>query len=107
MAAAQLIVQVEVRIAQVGAGTGAVLVEQNQSNNPGQGQSQIAIAMPTEQFMYFQDAEQVYGTAGSVTLAQINTALTAAVATIAGSTGTPLISTANLATINAWQTGSP
>lgn len=107
MAAGQLIVQVEVRICQVQAGTTAVQVQQNQSNNPGQGQSQLAITMPIDQFMYKQDAEQVYGTAGSITLAQINTALTAAVAAIAGSTGTPLISTADLATINAWQTGSP
>lgn len=102
-----LIVQVELRVCEVEGGATAVMVEQNQSNNPGQGQSQLPIIMPAAQFMYFQDAEPVPGTAGSTTLANINTALTAAVATLAGSSGTPLITTALLAQINAWHTGSP
>ena len=107
MAAAQLIVQLEVRVCQVPAGATAVQVEQNQSNNPGQGQSQLLITMPIDQFKYFQDAEQVYGTAGAVTLAQINTALKAAADTIAGASGTPLLTPTILSEINAWQTGSP
>ena len=107
MAAAQLMVQVEVRICEVPAGSTGVQVQQNQSNNPGQGQSQLPIIMPLGQFKYYQDSEQIYGTAGAVTLANIDTALKAAADTIAGASGTPLISVADLATINAWQTGSP
>ncbi len=107
MAAAQLIVQVEVRVCQVPAGATAVQVEQSQSNNPGQGQGAIAISLPIDQFKYIQDAEQVYGTAGAVTLAEIKTALDAASTTIAGASGTPLITPTILAEINAWQTGSP
>jgi hypothetical protein len=37
----------------------------------------------------------------------INTALTAAVATLAGASGTPLITPTLLAQINAWNSGSP
>ena len=107
MAAAQLIVQVEVRICQVPRGATAVQVGQSQSNNPGQGQDAIAIDLPMAQFKYFQDAEQVYGTAGSVLLSEINTALKAAADTIAGASGTPLLTTTILAEINAWQSGSP
>ncbi len=107
MAQANVIVMLELRIAQVQGGTTAVQVQQNQSNNPGQGQSQLSIMMPIDQFMYFQDAEAVPGTAGAITLANINTALTAAVATLAGASGTPLITPTLLAQINAWNTGSP
>jgi hypothetical protein len=57
--------------------------------------------------MYFQDAEAVPGTAGAITLANINTALTAAVAALAGASGTPLITPTLLAQINAWNSGSP
>lgn len=107
MAAAKLIVQVELRICQVPAGATAVQVEQSQSNNPGQGQSALLITMPMAQFMYFQDAEQVYGTAGAITLANLLTAIQAAATTIAGASGTPLITAALLAQINAWESGSP
>lgn len=102
-----LIVQLELRVCEVEGGATAVLLQQSQSNNPGQGQSQVPIMMPIAQFKYLQDAEPVPGTAGSTTLANINTALTAAVATFAGTTGTPLITAAILAEINAWHTGSP
>ena len=107
MAAGNVIVMLELRIAQVQGGTTAVQVQQNMSNNPGQGQSQVPIIMPIDQFLYLQDAEPVPGTAGAITLANINTALTAAVATLAGASGTPLITAALLAQINAWNSGSP
>jgi hypothetical protein len=107
MAAGNVIVEIEVRVCQVQGGATAVQVQQNMSNNPGQGQSQVSIMMPIDQFMYFQDAEAVPGTAGAITLANINTALTAAVATLAGASGTPLITPTLLAQINAWNTGSP
>ena len=71
------------------------------------GQDQLPIIMPESQFMYFQDAEPVPGTSGAITLANINTALAAAVTTLAGASGTPLITAAQLAQINAWNSGSP
>lgn len=107
MAASQNIVMVEVRIARVAAGTAAVLVQQEQSNNPGQGQTPLSILMPMDQFLFEQDAEQIYGTDGAITLAQIRTALVAAADAIAGSSGTPRLSAADLAKINAWATGGP
>ena len=107
MAAGNLIVMLELRIAQVQGGATAVQVQQQQGNNPGQGQSQVPIIMPLDQFKFYMDAEPVPGTAGAITLANINTALTNAVTTLAGASGTPLISATDLATINAWNTGSP
>ncbi len=107
MAAGNIIVQFEVRVGQVSAGVAQVQLQQNQSNNPGQGQSQVPILMPLAQMVYLQDAEQVYGTAGAITLAQIRTAIVAMADTIAGASGTPLITPAILAQINAWNTGSP
>ncbi len=104
---ANVIVMVEVRFAQVQGGMTAVQVQQNQSNNPGQGQDQLPIIMPESQMLYFQDAEPVPGTNGAITLANILTALQAAAATLAGASGTPLITAANLAQINAWNSGSP
>jgi hypothetical protein len=49
----------------------------------------------------------VPGTAGSVTVANILTALTTASNNIAGATGTPIIDATTLAEINGWQTGNP
>jgi hypothetical protein len=104
-----LIVMLELRVAQVQGGMTAVQVQQEQSNNPGQGGGTtiLPIIMPIDQFMFFQDAEPVPGTAGAVTLANINTALTNAVTALAGASGTPRITAALLATINAWNAGSP
>lgn len=107
MAASAIIVQLELRIARGAPGTTGVMVEQSQSNNPGQGQTDLAIMMPGSQMVYLQDAEIVPGTDGSVTLANINTALTNAVSAFAGASGTPKITTAILAQINNWSTGSP
>ena len=107
MAASANIVQIEVRIARGSPGTTGVMVEQSMSNNPGQGQSAQPIMMPGSQMVYLQDAEIVPGTDGSITLANINTALTNAVTAVAGASGTPLITAAILAQINAWPTGSP
>ena len=63
--------------------------------------------MPESQMLYFQDAEPVPGTNGAITLANILTALQAAAATLAGASGTPLITAAALAQINAWNSGLP
>jgi len=109
MAASQNIIQIELRIGRVAAGTTGVQVGQEISNSPGMGTASppLPIMLPLAQFMYFQDAEPIPGTDGAITLANINTALTAAVLTLAGATGTPKITAALLAQINAWSTGSP
>jgi hypothetical protein len=106
---ALLIIQVELRVCQVQGGTTGVQVQQEMSDNPGQGGGTtiLPITMPVDQFMFFQDAEPVPGTSGAITLANLNTALTNAVTALAGASGTPRITAANLATINAWNAGSP
>lgn len=104
---AQLMIRVTIDVVQVGAGMGGVMVGQSQANNPGYGQGVGAGEVGNAQTKRYQDAVQVPGTAGGVTLANINTALTQAVTDFAGSSGTPIISTAELATINGWQSGNP
>jgi len=104
---ANVIVEVAVSIKQVQGGTTGVLVQQDQSLSPGQGQSQYPIMLPTSQMLFINDAEPVPGTSGAITLANLNTALTAAVTTLAGASGTPLITPTLLAQINAWNTGGP
>jgi hypothetical protein len=109
MAASANIIQIELRIGRVGPGTTGVLVESEASNNPGMGTATppVPIMMPMAQMVYLQDAEIVPGTDGAITLANINTALAAATLTLAGATGTPKITPAILAQINAWASGSP
>jgi hypothetical protein len=100
-------VSVEVRIQEVGAGTTGVLVAQSQSNSPGFGQSAGPGMLDGSQMVYLQDAAQVYGVGGSITLAEILTALQTVASDIAGASGTPLITADILATINGWSSGSP
>src|SRR5262245_20550441 len=100
-------VSVRVRVEAVGAGTGPAGLGGINADDPSYGQSEYAGASTIAQTKYFQDAEQVPGTAGSITLANINTALTAAVTALAGASGTPKIDTADLAEINSWFTGGP
>jgi hypothetical protein len=107
MAASAIIVEIELRIARGSPGTTGVMVQQSMSNTPGQGQLAQPIMLPGSQMLYLQDAEIVPGTDGSVTLANINTALSAAVTAFAAASGTPLITPTLLAQINAWSTGSP
>lgn len=108
---------------------------QQQANVPGQGQPTVAaavaggsgvsgstatnVAMATGQLAHSAFAAQVRqystfepipvgaGSEGSVTLANINTALTNAVADISGSTGTPFINSAELGMIQGWASGNP
>jgi hypothetical protein len=103
----QVRIEVEVRIMQVGAGTGTVLMGQSQANNPGVGQLAAPGSLGNAQMIFFNDAEMVPGTAGAITLANINTAMVAAADALSGSTGTPIITADLLAQINAWQTGGP
>ena len=89
----------------VAGGTGTVLLAQFQAEMPGYGQAQGPGAGGVKQTLRLDDAVQVPGTPGSLTVANFNTALTAAVADFAGATGTPLITPAVLAQINGWFTG--
>ena len=91
----------------VGAGTGIVLLDQGQANMPGYGQGPSSGAAGLAQTMRKQAGEVVLGNGGAITLAEIDTALKAAADDIAGATGTPFISAADLATINGWATGNP
>ncbi len=100
-------VSVRVRFEIVGSGSGPSGLGGLNADDPSYGQSLYAGAAPVAQTIYFQDAEQVPGTPGSWTLANLKTALDAASTTIAGSSGTPIINAATLAKINGWATGSP
>lgn len=91
----------------IGEGMGGSAMGQSQSNNPGVGQGLTPATVGSAQTMRFQVSEQVLGTDGSLTLAQISTMLTQIAADIAGASGTPIITPAILATINGWNTGNP
>ncbi|HEX8782785.1 MAG TPA: hypothetical protein VF764_05410, partial [Steroidobacteraceae bacterium] len=103
-------------------GTGSTFVEQAQAQIAGQGQIQPLVAgrdvgfvgtgLPhaarVAQSRTYRDFEAIpvaAGSEGSVTLANINTALTNAVTALAGASGTPLISPAELAIIQNWAAG--
>jgi hypothetical protein len=103
----QVRIEVEVRIMQAPAGGGTVMMGQSQGNNPGVGQLAAPGSVGNAQMLFMNDAEIVPGTPGAITLANLNTALVAVANDLAGSSGTPLITAAILAQINAWQTGSP
>lgn len=95
------------RVEAVGAGTGPAGLGGLNADDPAYGQNLYPGAAPIAQTTYFQDAEVIPGTDGSITLANIKTASDAASTTLAGSTGTPLITAAQLAIINSWFSGSP
>lgn len=103
----QVVVQVTVDFVQIGAGQGGVMLGAQQANHPGQGQSEQPITVGNAQTLRLSVAEAVPGTAGSITVANILTALQSAATDLAGSTGTPIITATTLATINGWQTGNP
>lgn len=91
----------------LGAGQGPSGLGAGFSNNPGYGQAGNAGTTGGAQTMRQQAGELVLGTAGSITLAQIDTALKAAADDLAGASGTPIITPALLAIINGWNTGNP
>jgi hypothetical protein len=103
----QVRIEVELRIMQVGRGTGTALMGQSQGNNPGVGQLAAPGALGNAQMLFMNDAAVVPGTSGSVTLANVLTALQTIASDFAAASGTPLITAALLAQINAWQTGNP
>ncbi len=101
-------VRVYVDFDQVGEGAGTVLGGgQSQANNPGFGQASGPGSVGIAQTLRMQAGEQVLGTSGALTLAQIQTAMVAIANDLAGASGTPQITAAILAQINAWNTGSP
>ena len=99
-------VEVRIRVEAVPGGAGPAALGGLNADSPSYGQSLLPSAAPFAQTKYFQDAEPVPGTAGAITLANIKTALDAASATFAGSTGTPIINATELAKINAWFQGA-
>lgn len=103
----QVMVEVELRIMQIPAGTGPVMLGQQQANQPGFGGTALGRPAGFAQMMFKNDAVLVPGTNGAVTLANMLTALQQAAADFAAASGTVLISAADLAVINGWQTGSP
>lgn len=100
-------VRVTVDVDYVGRGTGTGLMGGLNANDPAFGQLLTAGETAVAQTIRFQTSQQVPGTAGSQTLANILTALTNASNTVAGATGTPIIDAPTLAQINAWNSGSP
>ncbi len=103
----QVRIEVEVRFMQVPAGGGTVMMGQAQGNNPGVGPLAGPGTLGNAQMLFMNDATPVPGTSGSVTKANILTALQTIASDFAAASGTTLITTALLAEINGWQTGSP
>ena len=103
----QVRIEVEVRFMQVGAGTGIVGMAQQQGNTPGVGPLGAPGIGGNAQMLFMNDATQVPGTSGSVTKANILTALQTIAADFAAASGTTLVDTDILARINGWQVGSP
>jgi hypothetical protein len=106
-----LLVEVEARVKWVPNTSGNTFLAQQQANIPGQGQANNPHIGPVAQMRQYLTAEGVTavapGSEGSVTVANINTALVAAIANISGATGTPAITAAELAIIQGWASGNP
>lgn len=108
-------VNVIVDIVWIADGVGSTMLGQNQSNQPGYGVNQLPGEIAGAQSLRLAVAEVVPG-GDTPTLANFNTALTAAVADFASATGTPIMSQAGawggnpgtpLAIAQAWATGGP
>ena len=83
---------------------------QFQANIPGQGQGEqprMPFIAQVRQYIVGEPVPVAPGSEGSVTLANIKTALDAISADLAGSTGTPIITPAELAIIQGWASGLP
>jgi len=92
---------------QVPKGGGTVMMGQSQGNNPGVGPLAGAGSLGNAQMLFMNDATVVPGTSGSVTLANMLTALQTIASDFAAASGTTLITADLLAQINAWNSGSP
>jgi acetyl-CoA carboxylase carboxyltransferase component len=100
-------IEVELRIMQVPKGGGTVMMGQSQANNPGVGPLAGPGSLGNAQMLFMNDATVVPGTSGSVTLANMLTALQTIASDFAAASGTTLITADLLAQINAWNSGSP
>jgi hypothetical protein len=102
---------VTVQVGWIPNSSGNTFLGQQQANIPGQGQTAVAHEYFAAQMLQvpldFEPVPVAPGSEGSVTLANINAALTAAVASLAGATGTPLITPAMVAQIQGWASGLP
>lgn len=91
-------------------GGGNATLGQFQANVPGQGQAEqprMVFLAQVRQYIVGEPVPVAPGSEGSVTLANIKTALDAVSADYAGSTGTPIITPAELAIIQGWASGLP
>lgn len=100
-------VRVYIDVDFLGAGQGPSGLGAGFSNNPGFGQAGNPGLAGGAQTRRYQAGEMVLGSGGSITLAQIQTALVAIANDFAGASGTPQITAAELAIINGWNTGQP
>lgn len=90
----------------VPAGAGGAALGQSQSQDPGYGQAANPGAVGVAQTRRYQAAESVPG-GNAPTLANILTALQSIATDLAGATGTPIITAAELAIIQGWASGNP
>lgn len=103
----QVRIEVEVRFMQIPAGVGTAGMGIAQGNNPGVGPLAGPGSLGNAQMLFMNDAAVVPGTSGSITKANLLTALQTIASDFAAASGTTLITADLLAQINAWQTGSP
>lgn len=103
----QVRIEMELRIMQVPAGGGTALMGQQQANNPGVGPLARPGTVGNSQMKFFNNATIVPGTSGSITKANLLTALQTMASDFAAATGTTLFTTDIIAEINGWQTGQP
>lgn len=102
-----LAVEVTVQVMWVSGGTGSALIEDLQANVSGQGQTNNSHPARIAQFYINNDWEGIPvapGSEGSVTLANIKTAIDAASTALAGA-GSPKITAADLGRIQSWASG--
>ena len=103
----QVRIEVELRVMQVPRGAGTTLMGQAQGNNPGVGPLAGIGTLGNAQMKFFNDATMVPGTSGSITKANLLTALQTIASDFAAASGTTVFTTELIAEINGWQTGSP
>ncbi len=103
----QVLIEVELRVMQLPRGAGTAGSGPAQSNSPGVGPLASVRSLGDAQMKFFNDATLVPGTSGAITKANLLTALQTIASDFAAASGTTLFTTALIAEINGWQTGSP
>lgn len=105
-----LFVEMTVRVGWTPDGSGNTYLTPALAATPGQGQSDvahIALMAQSRQYIAGEPVPVAPGSEGSVSLANINTAMDNCVSDIAGASGTPKITAAELAIIQGWASGNP